>query len=124
MTSVDEESNNYSGWLSIKEFEISLNEPPENVEKLRHIFEQLSFSFYAHFKPTDEKNRTNVKDDLQAFFGTTNVLECRNRIDSKVVDCSTSIIDDCFLNADLNNHETWINLENLIGCLINNIDLY
>lgn len=81
----------------------------------------MIYTFYACWIPNEEK--LGAKNDLEQYFGAQSVLECLNRIESKIVDCPESLVNEKLLRIDLNSGDNWIEADNLIGCLINNIEL-
>lgn len=80
----------------------------------------MTFSFYAFWKP---KETNDQKSNLIDYFGASNVIECLNRVDHKIVECPASLVREQLMSVDLSVGENWLEVENVIGLLIQNIDL-
>ena len=62
--------------------------------------------------------------ELKTYFNSNNVVKCLNRIESLTVDVSNELLSSIMDESDLNQLENWFKLENLIGCLVNDIETY
>lgn len=105
--------------------QISLSELIKNEQKtgkFKSTFKLMEFSFYACWMLNDVSSSS--KNQLEEFFGSHRTLRCFNRIDYKVVECQESILNDQILNVDLNTGQNWLDVENVIGCFINQIAVY
>ena len=84
------------------------------------IFENLQFSFFAYFK--SKKGKIDNKRVFEDMFGSSRVLKCLNRFDTKITDVSEFHISK-FFKTDLNESDQWILMENFLGCIQNDIDV-
>lgn len=97
-----------------------LKDDDKNIQLLREIFKRFSFSFFAYWEP-NEKNQNDIEIELKNYFGTNNVVKCLNRIECLTVDLSIELLS-IMEETDLNKLENWSDIENLIGCLVNDIE--
>jgi len=95
-----------------------LNELNDENErnKLENIFRKFCFSFYCFWKA----DILNNEIDLKSHFGCDHVVECLNRIECKTFQIPVEYIS-MLEELDLKELDDWMNIENLIGCLINNV---
>ena len=99
-----------------------LNELHDENEriKLENIFRRFSFSFYGFWKADNAS--TNSEFDLKCYFGSDRVVECLNRIECKKFEIPVQYIS-LLEKLDMKELDDWLNIENLVGCLINNIKM-
>lgn len=91
---------------------------------MTEIFENLKFSFYVYWKCDDVSDSRLEENRLHDYFGKSRVVYCKNRVDSRVIECDSSVLRDiCELN-ELDDADKWIQVENLFGTLINQIEPY
>ncbi|RNA43554.1 ribonuclease P subunit [Brachionus plicatilis] len=102
------------------EFSIKELRKTKDFDLLKKVLGQVTLSFYAYWstKDIDVDSEKEFKD----FFGSKRVFNCLNRIDCQVKTCPGELIDKILLK-NLIKGKDWIDAENLLGCLINNIDL-
>ena len=109
---------------------MSLTEIEKNIKSncfntLKNSFEGFLFSFFVYWEPNDTK--LNVKSELETYFGIKRVLKCLNRIDAKVVECDSNIVEEILEQVNQisleNKIENYTHIENLIGCLDHQINL-
>ena len=98
--------------LSLKETFVST--------KLTNSFKHMKFSFFLYWKPT---YNVNTKQTLDDYFGCERTLNCLNRVDARVVECSSSVLNELAGNSNETNIENFVSIENLIGCLLNQIKM-
>jgi len=105
--------------------EIEKNFKSNSLNALKNSFENISFSFFAYWETND--NNLNVKSELETHFGIKRVLKCLNRVHTKIVDCDSNILKEILEQVNQINLENKIEnytlVENIIGCLDNNIDM-
>ena len=98
---------------------------PDALKILKKSFQNLIFSFFVHWEPND--SQMNVKSTLDSYFGSKRVIKCLNRVDTKIVECQPSILKEIYSQANdiysKHNMDNFVLMENLIGCLDNQIDL-
>ncbi len=94
------------------------------MNSLKASFENMSFSFFVYWEPND--TNLKVKSELEAHFGVKRVLQCLNRIDKKVVECDSNIVKEILEQTNQisfdNKVENYPIIENLIGCLDNQVN--
>jgi hypothetical protein len=105
--------------LKIKEVMLSLKETFVST-KLANSFKHIKFSFFLYWKPT---YNVNTKQTLDDYFGCERTLNCLNRVDARVVECSSSVLNELAGNSNEANIENFVSIENLIGCLLNQIKM-
>ena len=83
----------------------------------------MEFSFFVFWKPINSNRALNIKKALDDYFGCERTLNCLNRVDVKVLECSSSVLSELTGSLNETNIEHFISIENLIGCLLNQIKL-
>lgn len=91
----------------------------KSFELLKKIFETIEFSFYAYWESRNDE--VNQKEVLNEIFGSKRVFNCLNRIDSCVKKCSEEILKN-YLMSKISSPNDLIEIENVLGCLINDIN--
>lgn len=102
------------------EIEISVREARKrkDFEFLKKLMDDIKLSFYAYWITKE----IDCEKKLQEFFGLKRVFSCLNRIDCQVKNCPVELSKE-ILFKNVTNGKNWIDIENLLGCLINDIDL-
>ena len=95
------------------------------IPQIKSVFKNMSFTFYAYFKPSlrEIKRVDDLKDTFQNYFGQHKVAETLTRIETKVASLDEKLMSEIFLKSDLSQFESWMEIDNLVGCLIHNITL-
>jgi hypothetical protein len=90
----------------------------------KNIFNRMFFAFYLYWKPADvsKVDYPIEKSNLEAYFGKNKVTSCMNRVDIKAISCEKTYLNNLITECDLSLFENWTNADNLIGCLINDIN--
>ncbi len=85
----------------------------------------MSFTFYAYWKPSlgEIERFDDLKETFQSYFGQHKVAETLTRIETKVASIDEELMSKIFLKSDLSQFESWMEIDNLVGCLTQNISL-
>ena len=85
----------------------------------------MSFTFYAYWKPSlrEIERFDDLKETFQTYFGQNKVAETLTRIETKVASIDEELMSKIFLKSDLGQFESWMEIDNLVGCLTQNIPL-
>ena len=105
----------------ILEVNMMLNELEDDKKGqiLKDVFKKMLFSFYVCWLP--ESANIDAEIELKNYFGLDKVSKCLNRIETESYQLSSDLVSQ-LEDIGLNEFESWLKIENLIGCLINNIE--
>ncbi len=88
---------------------------------LRKIFEKLKFSFYILWKPCADT--IDAFETVRNYFGHERIVKCLNRYEYKSMKVNRKQIEKNIENREFKVNDEWDKALNLIGCLINNVEM-
>jgi hypothetical protein len=109
----------------------SSSSTPLNGEELHKALHSMVFSFYAFVDEKEEDEADGgsgkrMREALKNYFGEERTLECAYRVDSRIINHRVATIDNIDLRSsgggEVELALNWLECENRLGSLINNID--